>query len=166
MGLGIATPGFDAMRQALPMVQGFLIMTLAISIPFIMLFSGYSIKAAMVITFTQFGLYFLTFWWELARWLDTWLLSTLHGNDLNYSMWNIAGIMNSSDDVIVKIVIGAMYIVLPMFFLGALGKAGVHLGSISESLLNGSKASQAAGSQAAQRGANAATTVATRKASK
>lgn len=148
-GLGIATPGFDAMRQALPMIQGFLIMTLTISMPIILLMSAYSVKTVMTITFVQFGLYFLTFWWELARWLDTWLLTALHQDDPNH-VWNFAGILNTSDDVAVKLIIGAMYLILPAFFIAAIGWAGVKLGNIADSLSNGSKQTQASGSQVTQ----------------
>lgn len=148
----IAAPGFDAMRQALPMIQGFLAMAMVISIPFIMLFSGYSIKAAMTITFIQFGLYFLTFWWELARWLDTWLLTVMTKND----GWNLAGILDPADSSTVKLVIGAMYIVLPTFFMMAMGKAGVEVGEkISNMLIRGTSKSEAGGSKIANEGLNA-----------
>ncbi|OBW94232.1 conjugal transfer protein TraG N-terminal domain-containing protein [Gallibacterium anatis] len=147
-GLGIATPGFDAMRQALPMIQGFLIMTLTISMPIILLMSAYSAKTVMTITFVQFGLYFLTFWWELARWLDTWLLTALHQDDPNH-VWNFAGILNTSDDVAVKLVIGAMYLVLPAFFIAAIGWTGVRLGDIASSVSKGSQQAQSSGSQVA-----------------
>lgn len=147
-GLGIATPGFDAMRQALPMIQGFLIMTLTISMPIILLMSSYSVKTVMTITFVQFGLYFLTFWWELARWLDTWLLTALHQDDPNH-VWNFAGILNTSDDVAVKLVIGAMYLFLPAFFMIAISWAGVKVGDIASSFSRGSQLTQASGSQAA-----------------
>ncbi|MGR3808208.1 conjugal transfer protein TraG N-terminal domain-containing protein [Pasteurella testudinis] len=70
-GATAAFPAFDAMRQALPMVQGFLIMALVICIPLVTLFSAYDIKVIMTMTFIQFGLFFLSFWWELARWLIT-----------------------------------------------------------------------------------------------
>lgn len=145
-GNAVASPGFDAMRQALPMIQGFLAMALVISIPFIMLFSGYSIKAAMTITFMQFGLYFLTFWWELARWLDSWLLT---------AMGDFSTITAPSDSSIVKLVIGAMFIVLPAFFMMAMGKAGVEVGEISNMLIRGTSKSEAGGSKIANEGLNA-----------
>lgn len=144
-GNAVASPGFDAMRQALPMIQGFLAMALVISIPFIMIFSGYSIKAAMTITFMQFGLYFLTFWWELARWLDSWLLT---------AMGDFSTITAPSDSSIVKLVIGAMFIVLPTFFMMAMGKAGVEVGEITRSLTMGTQKSQEGGERYSQTAAN------------
>ncbi|KGQ36408.1 conjugal transfer protein TraG [Gallibacterium anatis] len=146
-GNAVASPGFDAMRQALPMIQGFLAMALVISIPFIMLFSGYSIKAAMTITFMQFGLYFLTFWWELARWLDSWLLT---------AMGDFSTITAPSDSSIVKLVIGAMFIVLPAFFMMAMGKAGVEVGNIANNLALGAKKAEESGQRYSQTIANVA----------
>ncbi|ERF77881.1 conjugal transfer protein TraG [Gallibacterium anatis] len=156
VGLGIATPGFDAMRQALPMIQGFLIMALTISIPIILLMSAYNIKTVMTITFVQFGLYFLTFWWELARWLDTWLLTALYNSDVHNAGFNPVGILNTSDDIVVKLVIGAMYLVLPAFFIAAIGWTGIKLGDIATSFSNGSKQTQTSGSQVTQTATNVA----------
>ncbi|MBF4190089.1 conjugal transfer protein TraG N-terminal domain-containing protein, partial [Serratia ureilytica] len=59
-----------------------------------------------------FALNFLTFWWELARWLDSWLLEALYGSD-THSRWNVAGFQNSTDDLIMNLVMGCMFLVLP-----------------------------------------------------
>ncbi|MDA3978094.1 conjugal transfer protein TraG N-terminal domain-containing protein [Gallibacterium sp. AGMB14963] len=153
--LAVATPGFDAMRQALPMIQGLLSVVFVISIPFVMVFSGYSMKAAMVMTFIQFGLYFLTFWWELARWLDSSLLSGLYGSD-THSYFNLYGLENTEDDTVVKLVIGAMYIVFPGFFMMAMGKAGVEMGNIANNLVIGAKKSEDGGQRYSQSAVNSA----------
>ncbi|MEA3785697.1 MULTISPECIES: conjugal transfer protein TraG N-terminal domain-containing protein [Enterobacter] len=62
-------------------------------------------------TFAQFGLIFLSFWWELTRWLDTSLLELIYGND----MQNCIGMQNSGDSLLMQFVLGAMFIVLQMF---------------------------------------------------
>lgn len=66
---------------------------------------------------------FLTFWWELARWLDSWLLDVLYNSD-THSSWNLAGIQNTQDDVIINLVMRLMFLVLPTFWLGAMTWAG------------------------------------------
>jgi hypothetical protein len=71
-------------------------------------------------TFAQFGLMFLNFWWELARWLDGWLIQMLYNSDTHDS-WNLLGLQNTQDDLIIQFVLGAMFIVLPAFWVGALG---------------------------------------------
>lgn len=52
-------------------------MALVICIPLVTLCSAWDVKVVMTLTFVQFSLFFLTFWWELARWLDSWLLDVL-----------------------------------------------------------------------------------------
>ncbi|MBW5995210.1 conjugal transfer protein TraG [Klebsiella michiganensis] len=126
-----AFPAFDSLRQALPMVQAILLMALVICIPLVTVFSAYSVKTVLTLTFAQFGLMFLTFWWELARWLDGWMLTLLYDGDA-HSSWNLAGIQNTQDDLIMQFVMGTMFIVLPAFWMGALGWAGVQLGGVIE----------------------------------
>lgn len=143
-----AFPAFDSLRQALPMVQSILLMALIICIPLVTVFSAYSVKTVLTLTFAQFGLIFLTFWWELARWLDGWMLSLLYDGD-THSSWNLAGLQNTQDDLIMQFVMGAMFIVLPAFWMGALGWAGIHLGGVIESATHsGTKDASNAGRKA------------------
>ncbi|EBE9789312.1 conjugal transfer protein TraG, partial [Salmonella enterica] len=126
IGTAVAFSAFDSVRQALPMVQALLQMALVICIPLITLCSAWDVKVVMTLTFVQFALYFLTFWWELTRWLDSWLLGVLYSSD-THSSWNLAGLQNSQDDVI-NLVMGSMFLVLPTFWLGAMTWAGVRVG--------------------------------------
>lgn len=120
-------PAFDSVRQALPMVQAFLEMALVICIPLILLFSAWDLKTLITLSFMHFALFFLSFWWELARWLDTWLLQMIYISD-THSYFNIYGLQNTSDDLIVNIVMGVMFVILPAFWLSALAWAGVKIG--------------------------------------
>jgi len=127
-----AFPAFDSVRQALPMVQALLLMALVVCFPIVILFSAYSIKTIITLSFVQFALCFLTFWWELARWLDSWLIGVLY-NSSSHSRWNFAGLQNTQDDLIINLVMGTMFIVLPAFWLGSLVWAGVAIGSLLSS---------------------------------
>lgn len=120
-------PTFDGVRQALPMVQAFLGMTLVICIPVILLFSAWELKTVVTLSFVQFALFFLTFWWELARWLDSWLMEMIYSEN-GASHFNLYGLQNTSDDLIVNMVMGTMFVVLPTFWLGGLTWAGVRVG--------------------------------------
>ncbi|EDU9245051.1 conjugal transfer protein TraG [Salmonella enterica] len=120
-------PAFDSVRQALPMVQAFLEMALVICLPAILLFSAWELKTVITLSFVQFALFFLSFWWELARWLDSWLMEMIYSED-GYSHFNLYGLQNASDDVIVNVVMGTMFVVLPVFWLAALAWAGVRVG--------------------------------------
>ncbi|SSO29883.1 TraG-like protein, N-terminal region [Klebsiella pneumoniae] len=68
-----------------------------------------------MLSFVQFALFFLTFWWELARWL----MQILYDSD-THSWANLNGLQNTSDDLIVNIIMGVMFLVLPVFWHGAL----------------------------------------------
>lgn len=131
LGSLAAFPAFDSVRQALPMVQAILLMALTICIPLVTVFSAYNVSVVVTLTFAQFGLMFLTFWWELARWLDGWLMTLLYSSD-SHSSWNLVGLQNTQDDLIMQYVLGTMFVVLPAFWMGALGWAGIRLGGAIE----------------------------------
>ncbi|EEJ8591582.1 conjugal transfer protein TraG, partial [Salmonella enterica subsp. enterica] len=101
------------------MVQAVLLMALVICTPLVTVFSAYNVKVVLTLTFAFFGLSFLTFWWDLARWLDGWLLTMLYDSD-THSSWNLVGLQNTEDDLVMQFVMGAMFLVLPAFWMGAL----------------------------------------------
>lgn len=148
LGSLAAYPAFDAMRQALPMVQAVLLMAVYIMVPLILAFAAYEYKTVITVTFVVFALNFLTFWWELARWLDNWLLEALYGSD-THSRWNVAGFQNSTDDLIMNLVMGCMFLVLPAVWVGALSWAGIRTGGVIEGAMNnGTKQAQNSGGKA------------------
>lgn len=104
-------------------------------IPLVLVFGTYEYKTVVTLTFVTFGMHFLTFWWELARWLDSWLLEIMYGSD-SHSRWNVAGFQNSADDLIMNFVMGTMFLVLPAVWMGALSWAGVRIGGIVDTNLN------------------------------
>jgi len=140
------------MRQALPMVQAVMLMAIYIMIPLILAFSAYEFKTMVTLTFVVFALNFLTFWWELARWLDSWLLTALYSSD-THTRFNMAGFQNTSDDLIMNLVMGSMFIVLPAVWIGALSWAGVTIGG---ALGNSFKVGTDTAHQAASKGGDLA----------
>lgn len=130
-----AFPAFDAMRQALPMVQSILLMAVYIMLPMILAFAAYEFSTLITLTFVVFALNFLTFWWELARWLDSWMITALYGSDTHSSL-NMMGLQNTSDDIIMNLVMGTMFLVLPAVWLGALSWAGVSVGTVVGDAIN------------------------------
>ncbi|UIA92988.1 conjugal transfer protein TraG N-terminal domain-containing protein [Erwinia tracheiphila] len=154
LGSLAAFPAFDAMRQALPMVQAILLMAVYVMLPLILAFAAYEFKTVITLTFVVFALNVLTFWWELARWLDSWLLTALYSSD-THSHFNMAGLQNSSDDLIMNLVMGTMFLVLPAVWLGALSWAGINVGQmLGAAFTNGSAVAQKAGGKVGEAGAN------------
>ncbi|MDN8600321.1 conjugal transfer protein TraG N-terminal domain-containing protein [Citrobacter sp. S2-9] len=143
-----AFPAFDSIRQSLPMVQAILLMALVICIPLVTVFSAYNLKVVITLTFAQFALMFLTFWWELARWLDGTLIDMLYSSD-THSAWNLVGLQNTQDDIVLSFVTGSMFLVLPAFWMGALSWAGIRLGGVIENATRaGTRNVEQAGSKA------------------
>ncbi|MFP1878500.1 conjugal transfer protein TraG N-terminal domain-containing protein [Lonsdalea quercina] len=148
LGSLAAFPAFDAMRQALPMVQAVLLMAIYVMLPLILAFAAYEYKTVITVTFVLFALNFLTFWWELARWLDSWLMEALYSSS-THDRWNLAGFQNTTDDIIMNLVMGTMFIVLPALWLGALSWAGVSVGQVlSNAIGTGVKKAEATGGAA------------------
>lgn len=146
-------PAMNALRAALPMVQAFLIMGVIISLPLILLVSTYQLKTVMTVTFALFTLHILSFWWELARWVDSSILDTLYNqvstsNQVLLSLPTSGFMEGTVTAQVIEYVMGAMFIVLPMVFLAAMSWAGYSVGSIAEGMLGkGTLSAQNAGSK-------------------
>lgn len=157
IGLGLkqeeALPGFDALKQALPMIQALLQMMIITVIPVLMMFSAYEPKTIVTISFALFALQFITFWWELAGWLDDWLITILYDNmaeqGLTGSAVPLADFVSSTNDGwIMNLVLGMMYVVFPAFWMGMLSWVGVKIGGVIDSAMaSASKMPQQAGNE-------------------
>ncbi|HBD8349594.1 TPA: conjugal transfer protein TraG N-terminal domain-containing protein [Escherichia coli] len=111
-------------------------------------FPAYELSTLITLTFVVFAVHFLTFWWELARWLDSWMLTALYSSD-THTRFNMMGFQNTSDDLIMNLVMGTMFLVLPAVWLGALSWAGVNIGQgISEGINRTGHITQQAGQHA------------------
>jgi hypothetical protein len=69
----------DVVRQALPMVLTMLKMALVICIPLVLLIGTYDLKTVVTVSCVQFALFFVDFWFQLARWIDSTILDALYG---------------------------------------------------------------------------------------
>lgn len=158
-GLALGTlsnfPALNALRTALPMVQAFLIMGVIISLPLILLISTYQLKTVMTLTFALFTLHMLTFWWELARWVDSSMLDTLYHQvataDRLILTLPTAGFSGGTVTAqVIEYVMGAMFLILPGLFLVAMSWAGFSIGNSIEGMLGGaSRAAHGAASKGA-----------------
>lgn len=140
-----AFPGLDAMRQSLPMVHSFMVMGFIILIPVITILSGYSLKTVVTLSFVYFALMTTPFWWELARWLDSFLLDIMYSSE-SHSSINPYFFDNTLDDIIINFVMGSMFLILPGIWFGSMSWAGVQVGNFAgRALEKGTKSSQDSG---------------------
>lgn len=137
--------GMDMAKQALPMIQAILVMAIVICLPFVMLISGYSFKVAGVATFGLFATWFLTFWWEIARWMSSNLVELIYKSDAAKMSW-LSAATNMYDRMVLMFVEGTMFFVLPALWVGVLGWAGMSIGSaVGRSVNNATGEAQGAG---------------------
>lgn len=135
------------------MIQALLQMMIITVIPVLMMFSAYEPKTIVTISFALFALQFITFWWELAGWLDDRLITILYDNMAEQGISNssvpFAGFFSSTaDGWIMNLVLGMMYVVFPAFWMGMLSWAGVRIGSMASHLTDAAKMPMDAGAEA------------------
>jgi len=146
MGTLAYFPAMDVLRQALPMILSFLKMALVICIPLLLLIGTYDLKALMTISCVQFALFFVDFWFQLARWIDSTILDALYGWDSPHSNFNpLMGLNNTFGDMLLNFVMAAMFIVMPLLWVTALGWVGVHVGALLHGLTSGTAGAKGAG---------------------
>lgn len=130
-GNALTGPAFDVLKQSLPYIQALILFALTLSMPFVMVFSGYSVKAMMAMTFGWFSVFFLSFIWEIAYWLDTSIYTALYGDDL------LDSIMQSGEGFTINLVLNTMYLVMPALWIGFLGWAGIKAGAGVDRAISG-----------------------------
>ncbi len=141
-------PAMDMVRQALPMVMSFLKMAMVICIPMVLVIGTYQLKVAMTMTVVFFAMMFVDFWFQLARYIDSTILDAFYGSGSPHLSFNpVMGLNTATQDAILNFVMGAMFVILPMLWITALGWAGVQVGALLSDLSNGVKGVQQAGAQ-------------------
>ncbi len=141
-------PAMDMVRQALPMVMSFLKMAMVICIPMVLIIGTYQLKVAMTMTVVFFAMMFVDFWFQLARYIDSTILDAFYGSGSPHLSFNpVMGLNTATQDAILNFVMGAMFVILPMLWITAIGWAGVQVGALLSDLSNGVKGVQQAGAQ-------------------
>lgn len=133
-GLGSVAffPMMHAVRETIPSVLAYTIMMAIIALPLVLVISAFDVKAFVTCTILMFALYFLHFWFELARWLDSRLLQALYDSGgPNFG----AGILDFSadpaGDMYMDFTTAIMFLVVPAIWMGLLGWAGVKGGNFA-----------------------------------
>ncbi|EKY3920610.1 conjugal transfer protein TraG N-terminal domain-containing protein [Enterobacter hormaechei] len=143
-------PAMDVMRQALPMSLSLLKMALVICIPLVLVIGTYDLKTLVTVSVVQFALFFVDFWFQLARWVDSTILDALYGWGWGYNrpMTNfdpVMGLNNAFGDLLLNFVMAMMFLVLPTFWITALTWVGIRAAGAVAGLANTTKDAAAAG---------------------
>lgn len=157
LGLALGTigamPAMDVVRQALPMVLSLLKMALVICLPLVLVIGTYDLKAVVIVTCVEFAVFFCDFWFQLARWIDSTILDALYGESIfdwgsPHTNFNpLLGLNNAFQDMLINFVLGAMFLVLPAFWIGALTWVGINAGNVVAAFGAGTADAKAAGSK-------------------
>src|SRR5690606_5713622 len=107
-------------------------------------------KMLVVVSIVQFSLFFVDFWFQLARWIDSTILDALYGWGFGagrpHTNFNpLIGINNAFGDMLLNFVMATMFIVLPTFWVAALAWAGVRAGGIVSAFSTGTNQAANAG---------------------
>ncbi|WP_166798908.1 conjugal transfer protein TraG N-terminal domain-containing protein, partial [Pseudomonas aeruginosa] len=142
-------PAMDMVRQALPMVMSFLKMAMVICMPMILIIGSYQLQVAMTMTVVFFAMMFVDFWFQLARYIDSTILDAFYGSGSPHLSFDpVMGLNTATQDAILNFVMGAMFVILPMLWITAIGWAGISVGSVLSGLQAGTDAVGKAGARA------------------
>ena len=161
VGLTVGSLGFfpamDVVRQALPMVLSFLKMAVVICLPLVLVISTYDLKTLVTASCVQFALFFVDFWFQLARWIDSTILDALYGSAASQNDFSVLfGLNDSFGDMLLNFVMGTMFLLLPAFWITALAWSGVRAGNLIQGLSDGTRESGNAAAKGASTAINAA----------
>lgn len=125
-------PMMHAVRETLPGIISYVIMAAIIALPIIMVLSAYDVKTLVSVSIIIFALYFLHFWFELARWIDSRLLDALYGSGGPNSGEGFLDFgVDSSGGMYMDFTTSLMFMVVPALWMGMLGWAGVRGGELA-----------------------------------
>ena len=161
VGLTVGSLGFfpamDVVRQALPMVLSFLKMAVVICLPLVLVISTYDLKTLVTASCVQFALFFVDFWCQLARWIDSTILDAHYGSAASQNDFSVLfGLNDSFGDMLLNFVMGTMFLLLPAFWITALAWSGVRAGNLVQGLSDGTKEAGNAAAKGASTAINAA----------
>jgi hypothetical protein len=112
---------FYALQQAAPIGQSLILMAIYLCLPFVLVFSSYSVETALLAALGIFALRFLTALWALATWIDNTMPKAL-GID-----WFTSDADNGVAAVVAEITGALLFVGLPVVWFLVLGWAGHHL---------------------------------------
>ncbi|MCH9698268.1 MAG: conjugal transfer protein TraG N-terminal domain-containing protein, partial [Gammaproteobacteria bacterium] len=150
-------PKMHMVKAASPIIQAVILMLLVVVLPFILVFSSYKISTVIFMSIVFFAVRFWTVLWAIGHWLDNHLLDALTPQ---WYWFDTPDTLIA--DEIIGFVIAMLYIVLPLFWLGALSWVGFRVGSAMNATVDNMRSPA---SSAGASGGNLAKSTATRGAS-
>jgi hypothetical protein len=142
LGVGLESfsffPKLHLLVNALPVIQGSLLFALYAFLGLAIPFSRYRIGFCVTGSIVLFSLIFCSFLWNLTAWFDNTLIQALYPSIGQVSGLGILDANSSGDTnkIFVDMIIGLLYIVLPLFWMGVMSWAGYQAGASVMGLFN------------------------------
>ncbi len=134
-------PKLHLLLNALPVIQGALLFALYTFLALAIPFSSYRISFCVTGSVVLFSLIFCSFIWHLVQWFDVRLVQALYPSLGEVSG---AGILNThlplANKMFVEMIIGTLYIVLPILWMMIMSWAGLQAGAAAASLMGAGSA--------------------------
>ncbi|MCT6866447.1 MAG: conjugal transfer protein TraG N-terminal domain-containing protein [Gilliamella apicola] len=144
----------SAVKKAAPMIQSVLLMCIIILLPIVTVLGGYDPKIIITLTFVIFTLIFLTFVWELSRFLDSKLIEIVFENNV---ISFCSDEWSRGSKSLINLVTSMAFIGLPLLLLGAISWTGFQIGvGVSSAIGISSNKMQQAGKEGANKGSEIA----------
>jgi hypothetical protein len=143
-------PKLYALRQAAPIGQSFILMAIYLLLPFVLVFSSFSLGTMLFLSIVLFALKFCTAIWSLATWLDTNMIRALGLEWWKYQY----DVELGTATLVANLAAGLMFVVIPLVWFMLLGWAGYRIGSGLEAI---TKPIHSAAESGASKGSNMAT---------
>lgn len=119
-------PKMMMIREALPIAKAFMLMGIYMLLPFVVLFSGYSLAAVGTASVAIFALTFMDVLWGVCYWMDNRMLAAVNDG----SVGSLLGLVwNPQTNMVLDFSIGMLYIGLPILWMTVLAWAGVKIGN-------------------------------------
>lgn len=146
-------PKLHLLINALPVIQASLLFALYVFLAIGLPFSSYRAGFCVTVSIMLFSLIFCSFIWHLVAWFDDQLIHALFPGQLNIDPITASlqgDPTNMPNAKFVNMIIGSLYIVLPLAWMTIMSWASVRLGAGLMGLMGSmSSASDSAGGQAA-----------------
>lgn len=147
-------PKMLMVREALPIAKAFLVMTINMLMPFILVLSGFNVAVVGTLAVALLGLQVYDLLWAVSYWMDNMLVKTLLSDTSSFFGW----LNHPQTTMAMDFVTSVLCIILPLVWLSMLGWAGFQtftfLSGATGDLTN---PAGAAGAQGGKVVANAAT---------
>lgn len=131
-------PKLHLLMNALPMIQGALLFALYAFLALGVIFSSYRIQFCITGAIMIFSVIFCSFLWHVVQWFDHILIEALYPTFDNFIVKNLQSF--NPNQILVDMIIGTLYVVLPLIWLMVMGWAGFRAGYEIGGLIGGMSA--------------------------